>query len=100
VATWSCPLHPPRSTFPADMSEAEAALMGEHGAYWQALAERGSAVVVGPVIDPAGIFGLAVLEAEGLDEARRLTDEDPVVRAGAGFRYDVLPILQPILRGA
>jgi uncharacterized protein YciI len=46
------------------MSEEEQAVMGHHIAYWQQLAERGTALVLGPVSDPAGAWGLAVVEAE------------------------------------
>jgi hypothetical protein len=46
-------LIPPRPTFDRDMNEAEATIMGQHAAYWQDQIERGSAIVFGPVADPA-----------------------------------------------
>ena len=46
------------------MSEAEAAIMGQHAAYWQGQTERGTAIVFGPVADPAGAWGLAVVDAD------------------------------------
>ena len=49
-------LIPPRPTFDKDMSEAEAAIMGRHVAYWQRLVERGTANVFGPVSDPSGAW--------------------------------------------
>lgn len=93
-------LRSPRPTFPGDMTDAEAAAMGEHFAYWQGLAERGVAVVVGPVMDPAGPWGLAVVEAGGPDEAQAIADADPVIRAGLGFAYEIHPMAQAILRRA
>ena len=47
-----CRLLPPRPSFAHDMNEAERALMGEHSAYLQKLAEKGTAVLFGPVADP------------------------------------------------
>ena len=47
------------------------------------------AVAAGPVLDPAGIYGVAVLEAESLDEVRLLLDRDPAKAIG---RYDITPM--------
>ena len=85
-------LVPPRASFAADMSEAEAAVMGEHAGYWQKLLERGTAVVFGPVADPAGTWGLAVVEAESEDAVRALAEGDPAVRSGvATFEVHAMP---------
>ena len=85
-------LRAPRPTFGQDMTAAEGALMGEHGAYLGRLAERGSVVVFGPVADPQGFWGLLILETASEAAARELLGQDPVMRAWAGFRYDVLPM--------
>lgn len=85
-----CRLLPPRPTFPSDMSEAEARLMSEHVAYWQPRLQDGTVLVFGPVFDPKGAWGVAVIRTESVQRAKELTDGDPVVRAGLGFRYDVL----------
>jgi hypothetical protein len=47
-------LVPPRPSFAMDMTDAERAVMGEHAAYWHGLLDRRTAVVFGPVLDPAG----------------------------------------------
>ncbi len=94
-----CKLLPPRATFPGDMTLEEGRLMQEHGAYWQGLAARGTAIVVGPVFDPAGVWGMAVVDVADANAASALTAEDPIVRAGAGFRYEIYPVPQAILRG-
>jgi uncharacterized protein YciI len=93
-----CRLLPPRPTFPGDMTPREAGLMREHAAYWQELADRGVALVVGPVLDPAGAWGLAVVDVSDGAAASALTDRDPIVRSGSGFRYEIHPIPQAILR--
>jgi uncharacterized protein len=60
-------LIPPRPSFARDMTEAEATIMQEHFAYWLGLLEQRKVVVVGPVLDPKGTYGIALLEVE--DEA-------------------------------
>ena len=90
-------LIPPRPDFPRTMSEQEAKAMGEHAAYCRGLLASGQAVVFGPVADPAGVWGLGVVR--GADEAAvwALTDADPVIRAGLGLRYEVIPMISAIV---
>jgi uncharacterized protein len=84
-------LSPPRPTFDQDMSETEGAIMGRHVAYWQELAERGTAIAFGPVSDPAGAWGLAVVEAETNEQVRALGDADPAVVSGLA-RFEICPM--------
>jgi hypothetical protein len=55
-------LLPPRPTFPQDMTEAEGELIQEHINYWKTLVDKRIAVIFGPVADPRGIYGLAIIE--------------------------------------
>ena len=73
-------LIPPRDTFAADMTEAEQAIMGEHADYWTNLFEEGRVVLFGVVMDPAGAWGLAVVEAEAEDEVLAFAADDPAVK--------------------
>ncbi len=73
-------LIPPRRTFASDMSDGERAVMGQHAAYWTTLFERGRVVVFGAVLEPAGVWGLAVVEAESADEVRAIAEGDPAVK--------------------
>lgn len=75
-------LLPPRPTFPSDMTEGEAATMGEHGAYWQRHLEAGRVLVFGPVVDPAGSWGLAVVVADDEDQALEMARADPAIVSG------------------
>jgi uncharacterized protein YciI len=85
-------LVPPRPTFALDMSEDEARVMGEHAAYWTPLAEDGTVVVFGPVMDPAGTWGMAVIRARDEAEVRALGDRDPAVTSGlATFEVCAMP---------
>lgn len=58
--------------------------MVEHINYWSELLRCGVAVAFGPVLDPDGVWGAAVLEAENEHEAERIRANDPVVKAGIG----------------
>jgi uncharacterized protein YciI len=74
------------------MDEAERAAMGAHGAYLGGLATEGVVVVFGLVADPAGPWGVAVLEAAAVEEVEAITQADPAIRAGLGLRYEILPM--------
>jgi uncharacterized protein YciI len=84
-------LIPPRPTFDRDMTDAERAVMGRHAEYLGSLLREGAGVAFGPVFDPAGTFGMGIVEAADERAARALTDEDPVVREGIG-RYEIYPM--------
>ena len=96
-----CRLFPPRPSFVNDMTGEEAALMQAHVAYWTALIAKGEAVVFGPVADPGGPWGLAVVHASSSEHLREIVDSDPVTTCGKGFRYELLFMPQAITaRGA
>ena len=92
-----CRLIAPRSTFLQDMSDEERALMQAHAAYWMQWMARGKVIVFGPVADPAGPWGLGVVRVASESEMRELETNDPVILAGRGFRYEVLPMLRAIV---
>ncbi len=94
-----CRLNPPRPTFTLDMTDAEQALMGEHGVYWTGQMGKGNVAVFGVVMDPASPWGVTIVEADDEAAARALTDGDPAVRAGAGFSYDVFAMPNAIVAG-
>ena len=74
----------PRLTFAHDMTDAERRVMIEHVAYWTSLMEKGVAVVFGPVLDPKGPWGLAVVEVHSEEETRTIRSNDPVFKARLG----------------
>ena len=92
MAAFFCKLLPPRQTFALDMTAEEGALMQAHGEYWTQGIERGHAVVFGLVGDPAGPYGIGIVEFEDKRAAQRYTDNDPVIMSNRGFRYEVLPM--------
>jgi len=54
--------------------------------------------VMGPVLDPAGSWGLAVFEASSEDEVRSITARDLTVLSGVGFRWEIYPMAQAVVR--
>ena len=89
----------PRPSFPADMTTAEAKLMSEHSAYWKALMKQGKVVAFGPVADPKGPYGIAIVQLlDGdLSDARELAINDPVLKAEIGFSFEVHPMLSLVV---
>jgi uncharacterized protein YciI len=91
-------LIPPRPTFGEDMTEAEAAAMAEHAAYWSGHMDQDAVVAFGPVAEPTGFWGLAVLETESRDVAERLAADDPAITSGTMERFEIHPMPQAVVR--
>ena len=82
MKTWMVRLIPPRPSFAQDITPAEGDLMDAHASYLQGLFERGICLFGGPVFDPRGVYGIAVLAAEDETAARAFASADPCVKAG------------------
>jgi uncharacterized protein YciI len=72
-------LIPPRPTFPQDMTEVEGKVMQEHVAYWQDLANRKIAIIFGPVLDPSGAYGIAIIETDDESSVENIMQKAPFV---------------------
>jgi uncharacterized protein len=90
-------LIPPRPTFPVDITEEEAAIMQQHFAYWSRFEERGIVVVLGPVLDPSGTYGLGVIAGDDPNEINALGAEDPAVKSGMST-FQVYAMADPFIR--
>jgi len=90
-------LIPPRPSFAQDMTAAERQVMQAHVGYWKGLAERGLVVVFGPVLDPEGVWGVAIVEVTGEPQVHELIADDPVKVAGLGT-FKVCPMQVGALR--
>jgi uncharacterized protein YciI len=82
----------PRATFPADITPEELALMQKHTVYWKEQIEAGNAILVGPVADPKGVFGVGILRSNDLAVAEALAASDPVILANVGFGKEIYPM--------
>ena len=83
-----CKLRPPRTTFVADMTSEEARVMRAHREYWTPRVETGVVIAMGTVADPAGGYGLAIIEAASESALEALQASDPAIAAGCGFAYE------------
>lgn len=83
-------LFAPRPTFHLDITSEEMAVMQTHAAYWRGQLERGIAVAFGPVIDPSGSWGVALLYADDQAAAEAIAAEDPASKAG--MHIEVYPM--------
>ncbi len=82
-------LNPPRPSFMKDMNDEERALMQKHVAYWAPYVQDGTVVVLGPVMDPGGGYGIAVVGVDTEDQLRELIARDP---ANGLNHYEVHPM--------
>ena len=80
-------------------TEAERAAAAEHWTYSQKLLEDGVIIFGGRTLERTsdGSFAVCVIRAESEQEARRVMDTDPAVKAGV-FRARLFPF-QPMLMG-
>lgn len=98
MAAFFCKLVPPRPTFAGDMTPAEFTVMQQHVSYWKGLIDQGVRVfALGPVADPAGAYGIGIVEVEDEGAMRALTEADPAITANAGMHYDIHPMPRGVL---
>jgi uncharacterized protein YciI len=93
-----CKLKPPRPTFISDMTPEEALVMRGHREYWTPRVETGVVVAMGPVADPAGGYGVAIIEAPSLAALEAMQASDPAIASGRGFAYENFPMLAIAVR--
>jgi uncharacterized protein len=93
-----CKLRPPRATFMDDMTPDERLLMRAHREYWTPRVETGVVVAMGPVADPEGGYGVAIVEAASETALDAMLAADPVIAAGCGFAYESRPMLAIAVR--
>jgi len=80
------------------MTAGERQVMADHGAYLRKYVDEGVVIVMGPVLDPAGPWGLGVFEAGSENEVRAITARDPTTLSGLGFRWEIYPMAQAVVR--
>jgi uncharacterized protein YciI len=95
-----CRLSPPRATFLVDMAPDERELMRAHQAYWRPFVDAGTVIAMGAVADPAGGWGVAILEAGSAEAVEAMQADDPVVAAKRGFHYAIYPMPTIVHRAA
>ena len=82
-------LNPPRASFMADMTAEERATMQQHVAYWNNYVLDGTVIVLGPVMDPKGGYGVAVVCVDSEAQLQKIIAADP---ANGLNQYEVYPM--------
>jgi uncharacterized protein YciI len=72
-----------------DMSNEERAIMEQHVAYWKPYVDNGTVIVLGPVMDPKGGYGIAVMRVDSEEELQELIAKDP---ANGLNNYETYPM--------
>ncbi len=70
-------LNPPRATFSQDMTPEERIIMHQHISYWRGLMAQDYVLALGPVMDPAGVYGLAIVAVEEEEQVKEFIKFDP-----------------------
>ena len=82
-------LNPPRSSFMQDMSQDERDIMQKHIEYWKPYVDDGTVIVLGPVSDPQGGYGVAIVAVDSEQQLDELVKNDP---ANGLNSYEVHPM--------
>jgi hypothetical protein len=93
-----CKLTPPRKTFAVDMTAAERETMLSHRDFWRPRVDAGVVIAMGPVADPEGVWGVAIVDAPSLGALLAWQAEDPAILCESGFAYTNFPM--PAIRVA
>jgi len=82
-------LNPPRSSFTLDMTAEERAVMQAHVQYWAPYVQDGTVIVLGPVADPKGGYGIAIIGVTDRSRLDLLVVKDP---ANGLCSYEIHPM--------
>ena len=83
-------LNPPRASFMMDMTADERAIMLKHIAYWATYVQDGTVVILGPVLDPKGGFGVAIIRVDSDEQLQQLIANDPANGLNS-YEYYLMP---------
>ena len=82
-------LNPPLASFTNDMTDDEKSVMQHHVNYWKPYVDNGLVLVLGPVFDPKGGFGVAIIGVEDEMQLKTLVENDP---ANGLNHYEIYPM--------
>jgi uncharacterized protein YciI len=91
---FSLKLIPNRPTFAQDMTPEERAIMQQHVVYWRGLMAKGKVIVFGPVLDPAAVYGLGIIEVENEDEVKAFIAGDPAGSINTYEYYQMMAVVK------
>jgi len=82
-------LNPPRATFTIEMTTDERLIMQHHVEYWKPYVDKGIVLVLGPVLDPKGGFGIAIIGVNDEKQLETIIANDP---ANGLNSYEIYPM--------
>lgn len=91
-------LLPPRPTFIQDMTPTEREAMSAHAIYLKSRMVEGKILFYGPVLDPAGPYGIAIASLRDDEDPSSIAKDDPVIKAGLGLAYHISPMAAAVTR--
>ena len=97
MAEWIYFLHAPRENFAATMTEEEQAVWAVHFDRLRRLLDEGIMIAVGPTLGRINT-GIAIFEAADEEAARKIMEDDPVVKGGFA-NGELRPFRLSLLRG-
>ncbi|WP_295718666.1 YciI family protein [Mucilaginibacter sp.] len=84
----------PRPTFPNDMTDSERTIMQQHIAYNRDFMDKGIILVFGPVMDPAGVYGLGIFVVDDEEQLKNIIAGAPVT-SFAKYEYHRMMAVTP-----
>ena len=97
MAEWIYFLHAPRENFAATMTAEEQAVWAVHFDRLRRLMDEGIMIAVGPTLGRINT-GIAIFEAPDQEAARKIMEDDPVVKGGFA-NGELRPFRLSLLRG-
>ncbi|MHA2196151.1 MAG: YciI family protein [Promethearchaeota archaeon] len=91
-------IKPYRQDFITNPKEEEEEIMVNHFNYLKSLLKNKKLFLAGPTLIPEDPIGIIILEAETVDEAKLLLENDPSVEAGIQKITDLRPIRLSLTR--
>jgi uncharacterized protein YciI len=89
---------PPRADFVNTTTDTERDLLQQHSDWLNAMMADGLIVAHGPVMDPAGSYGVALWRIADDQILAAVLAQDPIVRAGVGH-YEQFSMMHVSARG-
>lgn len=91
-------IRPYRQDFITNPKEEEEKIMFDHFYYLKSLLKQKKLYLAGPTLIPEDPFGLIILETESEDEAKKLLENDPSVKAEIQKVVDFRPIRLSLMK--
>ena len=82
-------LVPARADFMQTMTDEEKNVMQQHVAYWASYMEQGIMLILGPVFDPKGGYGLGIVAVDSEEQLLSLMANDPASKINT---YEYYPM--------